>query len=96
LVERSATTKLNDWKHEDEYRLLHIDSLGVVESNRTFKYDFTSLSGIVFGMGTRPADKLKVIEILRRKCDEHSRQGFEFLEARYNRRTGTIEVLSAE
>lgn len=94
LVERSATTKMSDWRYEDEYRLLHIDSLGIVESNRTFRYELKALSGIVFGMGTKAEHKLKVMEIVKRKCKEEGRDKFDFLEVRYNRRTGKFDVLS--
>ena len=93
VVRRSATTKLSDWSHEQEYRLFHVDSLGLIERNRTLKYQFASLKGVVFGIGTTIEDKLKIIEILDRKCQAASRQDFEFLQARYNRRTGKIIVV---
>jgi hypothetical protein len=93
FVRRSATTKLSDWSHEVEYRLFHVDSVGLIERHRALKYDFASLKGIVFGIGTAIADKLKIVEIIDRKCRATSRSDFEFLQARYNRRTGKIDVV---
>ena len=89
---RDMSFKTKDWEYEQEYRLvLH----GLLDQSldtrrRTLPYDFNSLKGIAFGMRTSDEDKLKIIEIIRRKCKENNRTEFQFLQAYYSPETGDI------
>ena len=58
---------------------------------RTLTYDFNSLKGIIFGISTSNTDKLKIIEIIKIKCQENNRRNFEFFQAYYDHATGRIQ-----
>ena len=84
--------KTKDWAYENEYRLvLH----GVVADysspeNRTLTYDFESLKGLIFGINTRIEDKLRIIDIIDRKCKDNKRADFKFYQAYYSPTTRDI------
>ena len=86
------TLKSKDWEYEAECRLvLHgliDDSLD--KRRRTLTYDFASLSGIIFGIRTSDEDKVKIIEIIHRKCLENKRTDFKFFQAYYCPEHGDI------
>jgi hypothetical protein len=92
IAQRCATTKLADWHHEREYRLLRIDNLGLVEGNRTLKYPFSSLSGIVFGMATPIEKRLEIVEIIERKRKAENRDTFALFQAGYSPHSGRLFV----
>ena len=83
---RDITIKTNDWAYEEECRLILDDWLSefAEDKSRTLTYDFNSLKGIIFGIKTNDEDKLKVIEIIQRKCVEHNRESFTFFQAYYS------------
>jgi hypothetical protein len=56
------------------------------------KYDFSALDGIIFGIRTPATDKIKIIEIIERKCKEAGRTDFNFYQA-VQTRTGEIECV---
>ena len=89
---RIITTKNRDWEYEQEYRVILYDIVrGVVEkADRTLTYDFNSLKGIIFGMRTSIEDKLKIINIIKSKCDENNRIDFKFFQAYYSPENGEI------
>ena len=89
---RIITTKNRDWEYEQEYRIILYDVVrGVVEkADRTLTYDFNSLKGIIFGMRTSIEDKLKIINIIKSKCDENNRIEFKFFQAYYSPENGEI------
>ena len=58
---------------------------------RTLTYNFSSLKGIIFGIGTPDNDKLKIIETIHKKCKENKRTDFEFFQAYYCHETGDIQ-----
>lgn len=62
-----ATTKLGDWAHEDEYRIVVSDILGTRRDHRKLSYELSHLSGVVFGLRTATRDKLELIRRLHRK-----------------------------
>jgi len=75
-------TKTETWKAEREYRLIYystIDDLNV--EDRTLKYDFSALAGIIFGVRTPTAEKIKIIKIIEKKCRENGRLDFKFYQA---------------
>ena len=90
--ERDIILKSRDWEHEQECRLvLHgllEDSLD--DRRRTLKYGFHSLKGIIFGIRTSEEDKIKIIEVLYRKCQENNRADFKFFQAYYSPEHGDI------
>ena len=88
---RDACFKTKDWEYEQELRLTYsLFEISLCARKRTLTYDFDSLKGIVFGIRTSDDDKLKIIDILTRKCREKQRTGFKFLQAYYSPETGDI------
>ena len=90
--ELGATTKMEDWKAEDEHRLLLHSSLIDFSdpSTRKLKYDFQSLAGIVFGDKTVAADRIRISKIIEAKCRALGRTDFKFYEATVSVATGKI------
>jgi hypothetical protein len=89
-----TTTKFSDWEHEDEYRLVvntlleqHMD-----KDSRIFRYNFSDLEGIIFGMNTSMEDKVEIVKIIDQKCAQTGRKEFEFLQANYSSGTNVFEV----
>jgi hypothetical protein len=92
---RAITTKLTDWAHEREFRLvLHSSLTDFGEpSRRKIRYDFGDLQGIIFGMNTTEADKLEIIKIIEQKCRKEGRSDFEFFQSYYSPSTGQMQSL---
>lgn len=91
----SFSIKTPEWSHEEEYRLIaysHMEPLDTVAS-RKLKYRFADLAGIVFGMKTTIADKIRIIRICEQKCRANLRKDFDFYQAHYSRRTRKFELL---
>lgn len=91
--EKIITTKTKDWGYEKEYRLVKdslVIDLSIVE-NRKFKYEFTCLEGIIFGIKTELEDKVRIFKIIKEKCLKEKRTGFKFYQAKYNPLTGKID-----
>jgi hypothetical protein len=88
------TTKLEDWRHESEYRVILQSSLGGFEKeeDRKLTYRFSDLEGIIFGMNTPMDERLKIINIILEKCKKETRDKFEFHQAYYSPVTGKIET----
>jgi len=87
--------KLPDWQHEQEFRTIISDSLGIHGSHedRTFMYDYDTLDGIIFGINTSLSDKVRIMRILDQKLSERTvSEPFKIYQARYNARTGRIEA----
>ena len=91
---RDITTKTKDWEYEQEYRLIlgkEIRRQRVHgEEIRTRTYNFNSLKGIIFGIKTSDDDKLRIIEIIQKKCEKYRRTDFKFFQAYYSPETGDI------
>jgi len=85
--------KNTDWKYEQECRLILHGVLQdeLSENERLWSYKFESLKGIIFGIRTSDADKLKAIEIIQRKCLESNRTDFKFYQACYSPHDGMIQ-----
>lgn len=90
LFNASATTKMRDWAHEREHRLVRVDMLGGPGAKRA-TYDFADLQGIVFGLNSSVENRCRVIEVIQRKCRETGRTDFEFSQVRYSRASGALE-----
>lgn len=88
----ATSSKLKVWEHENEYRLiLHPSSYNLQNaSDRTLKYNFKSLEGIIFGVKTSDSDKIAIMQKIKKLCDVHSRSTFKFFQARYDQVHKTI------
>ena len=90
----SLTTKLADWQHENEYRIIfHSLILEFPDkASRKLHYRFQDFEGIIFGLKTPPEDKVEIMRIIAAKCRSEGRSDFEFQQAYYSRQTGKIET----
>ncbi|AYO23130.1 DUF2971 domain-containing protein [Vibrio owensii] len=89
---RDITLKNEDWSYEKEHRLILTSMLfdfSTVEK-RCLKYDFKQLKGVIFGVKTPIIDKVRIIKIIERLCEEHGVDSFEFYQASYNVQTNKI------
>lgn len=94
----SLTVKLNEWKFEQEYRLIiHGDLMDYTDkATRKLKYDFNDLESIIFGIKTTMADKIEIIKIVEGKCKASNRKSFDFQQAYYSKKTGNIKTLKLD
>lgn len=78
--------KLPSWSNEKESRIILYDNLSIYSEpqKRLFKYDFSDLESIIFGMKTPHEDKQKIIKIIQKKCKENSRDKLDFFEMKYD------------
>jgi hypothetical protein len=87
------TIKTNEWAYEQESRLILAG--GAIDfsakNRRKLKYNFEDLDAIIFGIRTSAADKMRIIEIIKDKCKQNSRDEFEFYQAYYSVWTKTVE-----
>ena len=90
---RGVTLKTTDWKYEGEYRLiLHSIIVDLDEQRkRTLTYNFDALSGIIFGMKSSDAEKLKVINIINEKRANWKNHKFQFYQAYFDHESNRIE-----
>lgn len=90
---KALTTKLADWKYEQEHRIVLHSDLADYENpeERKLRYDFNDLDGIIFGIKTPLEDKLEIIKVIETKCKEHARTDFKFYQAYYSRQLARIE-----
>lgn len=88
-------SKLEDWAHEDEYRLRLVSTLGFFQEikDRKLTYSFQDLEGIIFGIRTPLESKKQIIDVITEKCRKHGREAFEFGQATYKSSTGKITIL---
>jgi hypothetical protein len=85
-----ATTKLSDWAHECEHRIVLPDLLGSRSKHRKVRFDFSQLIGIVFGVRAPIADKLEVMRLVEAKCRKLGRTNFLFYQMRYSASRGCL------
>lgn len=90
--QRSCATKMKDWEHENEFRLVLDGFFSDLSerASRKAKYEFSSLEGIVFGIKTSLDDKLKIMKIIEEKCKTENRTDFKFYQATYSPGDGKI------
>lgn len=83
---RDILIKSKDWEYENEYRLILSSTLNsfTETKDRLLKYDFESLSGLIFGIKTETEDKVKIMKIIESKCKALGRNDFKFYQARYS------------
>jgi len=92
---RSVKWNCGALSHEDEYRLiLHSDLQSFDDpASRKIKYRFADLTGIVFGIKTAFADKIRIMRIVEQKCRAEGRTEFEFQQAHYSHRARKLELV---
>lgn len=85
-IDNCICYKLSDWKNEKECRISLVDTFHRFkdENSRVFNYDFNDLEAIIFGMRTPIKERMKIINIIRKKCKENNRDSFDFYEMKYN------------
>ena len=87
----STLVKTPDWSEEQEHRLSWQGLQGDLDqSERTFTYDFDSLKGIIFGLRTSDEDKVRILEIIEKKCLGTNRTDFRYYQAYYDSDSGEI------
>lgn len=87
-------TKTKEWEFEDEYRLC-IDGMFFnydTNESRNLKYNFNSLEGIIFGIETSETDKVKILEIISKKCVENKRNDFKIYQAYFDEESKSIKI----
>lgn len=86
--------KMEDWKHEEEYRLLLSDSFSEFSKpeSRTLEFDFFQLKGIIFGMKISNNDKFQMIELIKKECEKVKRKEFLFYQAEYSEKDNCMEI----
>jgi len=90
----SFSIKTPEWSHEQEYRLILYSQLQQFDEvpSRRLKYRFADLAGVIFGIKTTTADKIRIMRIVEQKCRAESRTDFEFHQAHYSHRSRKIEL----
>ena len=68
--ESTITTKLEDWQHEGEDRLILHSMLRDVDDpvDRKLVYDISDLAGIIFGINTPMDDRMNIVRVISEKC----------------------------
>lgn len=87
------STKLDDWKHENEHRLIFSGSLvdpANSKSERALKYNFEDLAGIVFGIKTSEENKMAIMKVIEAKCRAENKFDFLFYQSYFSPATGAI------
>lgn len=87
LVKR-ACFKLPVWSAENEYRIVESDS----KDQESIIYDFSSLSGVVFGVNTPQDIKDQMMRVIREKCKENGRVTFSIYQSFLSSSDGKLTV----
>lgn len=89
----SITKKTEHWCYENEYRLIAYNYFNDYRNpdRRTFRYNFSSLKGLIFGINTKTEDKIDIIKIIKMKCQENNINNFKFYQAYYSPKAKCIE-----
>lgn len=75
-----STTKLEQWEHEQEIRMVLPDLLDSHGSHRKVTYDLSQLAGVVFGLRTDLEDRFEVMRILAESSQDGDSSPVEFYE----------------
>jgi len=87
-----AIWKHPDWEHEAESRLVASTAFSDDPAPEPLTYNFSQLEGIVFGMRMSVDDKLRIQEIVEKKCRAEGRTDFRFFGIRYSPEKGEMEL----
>jgi hypothetical protein len=88
-----ATWKHPDWEHEDEQRLIVSTAFTDDPAPEPLTYDFSQLEGVVFGMRMSSEDKLRISNVIEKKCRTEGRSDFRFFQAYYSPSKGDIDIV---
>lgn len=90
--QESTTIKLTEWKSEKEYRVVIDGGFNDYSEpkKRKLKYNFNQLQGIIFGINTSIADKIRIMKVIDDKCRRDRRNSFDYFQAYYDRKSGQI------
>jgi hypothetical protein len=69
LFHSMATSKLKDWSHEEEYRIVVADAFGSHRAHRRLRFDGSTFAGVVFGLRTPTTAKVEIARRLAAKND---------------------------
>lgn len=88
-----ATRKDEDWKHEEEMRLILPDYWKdeICSAGAAIEYDFSKLVGIIFGINTQEEVKVEIIQAL--KSLKNLNGNFQFYQGYYNYINGKISKI---
>lgn len=86
------TWKHPDWAHEDEQRLIVSSLFADDPAPEPLTYHFSQLEGIVFGMRMCTEDKLRIANVIERKCRAEGRADFRFYQAYYSASKGEMDI----
>lgn len=87
-----TTWKHPDWKHEDEERLIVSTPFTDDPAPEPLTYEFSQLEGIVFGMRMSSEDKLRMVNVIEKKCRAEGRTDFRFFQAYYAPSKGQMDI----
>lgn len=73
-----STTKMGQWKHEQEIRMVLPDLLNSEGPRRKVTYDLSQLAGVVFGLRTSLEDRFEVMRILAESSQDGDSTPVEF------------------
>lgn len=95
-----VTTKLPNWSHEEEYRLILSGFMDYTkEEHRKLTYELSELDGIIFGEEMATSDKLEILRMMRRKVPLTKGAKIKFYQATHFRgdeEIGIIELPSLQ
>ena len=88
-----VTNKNDAWSYENEIRIIlpDLESMRRDAKSRVLKYEFESLKGIVFGIKTSEIDKLRIMAIIDKLCQNTNRPRFEIFQAHFSSYTNKVE-----
>lgn len=94
IFKKGICSKTLDWEYEEEYRLYITNTFFdfTKTKDRAIKYKFEDLYGIIFGINTSMQDKIKIIKIVIKKCQEEKSDRFNFYQAVYDNDLGRIKI----
>ena len=89
---RAAFTKTSHWEYEHETRMIEYGLYRSASNDdpQLMRYDFECLKGIIFGINMSEEHKMKIVEIVERKCKEAGRGSIELSQAYYSPHHGDI------
>jgi hypothetical protein len=73
-----------------EHRLVLYDLLGTLNEHPRVDVEFSSLEGVVFGIGTPERDKLEIMRQALAHSERTGRKDFRFYQMAFHARKGTL------
>ncbi|WP_409313987.1 DUF2971 domain-containing protein [Pseudomonas putida] len=89
---RSCTNKTAHWENETEARII-LSGIELTREERLVNYSFHQLEGIIFGIKTPDAAKIKIIKKISDHCKTHRRSDFKFYQAKFDSKYEEIEYV---